>query len=278
MTIGAIPSTMFCTYRPRSNDSIGRSAAPTPSTFVRCRMTHPTANTGSASSPSRIGRRTRPMSVHTTNANAMGMESVALYPKIAANSPPTISAIGQRAESFQARTRRHSSSAIASAVVLLPKLVAQEWHGGVGSYGLLFTLQGIGMVLGSVVLAQTAPARRRGVLIYWLFFVNSALGVLIGLSPSYWGAAVVQIGRGFCIGFAITLWDTMLMQLVPQHMLSRVISMDWFGSIGLLPAGLGLWALLSGLAPPGTLIAASSAFCALLFLLGLADRRIRSVD
>ena len=162
--------------------------------------------------------------------------------------------------------------------VLLPKLVEQEWHGGVGSYGLLFTLQGIGMVIGSVVLAQTAPARRRGVLIYWLFFVNSALGVLIGLSPWYWGAAGVQIGRGFCVGFAITLWDTMLMQLVPQHMLSRVISMDWFGSIGLLPAGLGLWALLSGLAPPGTLIAASSAFCALLFLFGLADRRIRSVD
>jgi MFS family permease len=162
--------------------------------------------------------------------------------------------------------------------VLLPKLVEQEWHGGVGSYGVLFTLQGLGMVLGSVVLAQTSPTRRRGPLIYWLFFVNSALGVLIGLSPWYWGAAAAQIGRGFCIGFAITLWDTMLMQLVPKHMLSRVISMDWFGSIGLLPAGLGLWALLSGLAPPGTLIAASSAFCALLFLLGLADSRIRSVD
>jgi MFS family permease len=162
--------------------------------------------------------------------------------------------------------------------VLLPKLVEQEWHGGVGSYGLLFTLQGLGMVLGSVVLAQTAPARRRGLLIYWLFFANSALGVLIGLSPWYWGAAAVQVGRGFCIGFAITLWDTMVMQLVPRHMLSRVISMDWFGSIGLLPAGLGLWAVLSGLAPPGTLIAASSAFCAFLFLLGLADRRIRSVD
>jgi MFS family permease len=162
--------------------------------------------------------------------------------------------------------------------VLLPKLVEQEWHGGVGSYGLLFTLQGLGMVLGSIVLAQTAPARRRGVLIYSLFFVNSALGVLIGLSPWYWGAAAVQVGRGFCIGFSITLWDTMVMQLVPQHMLSRVISMDWFGSIGLLPAGLGLWALLSGLASPGTLIAASSGFCAFLFLLGLADRRIRSVD
>jgi len=162
--------------------------------------------------------------------------------------------------------------------VLLPKLVEQEWHGGVGSYGLLFTLQGAGMVLGSVVLAQMSPTRRRGPLIYSLFLISSCLGVLMGLSPWYWGAAALQIGRGFCIGFGVTLWDTMVMQRVPQHMLSRVISMDWFGSIGLLPAGLGLWALLSGLAPPGTLIAASSGFCALLFVAGLADSRIRSVD
>lgn len=162
--------------------------------------------------------------------------------------------------------------------VLLPKLVADGWGRGVGSYGLLFTLQGIGMVVGSVVLAQAAPAHRRGVLIYSLFTVSSSLGVLLGLSPWYWGGAALQVGRGFCIGFGVTLWDTMVMQRVPQHMLARVISADWFGSLGLLPAGLGLWALLSGLAAPGTLIAASSAFCACLFLLGLSDRRIRSVD
>jgi MFS family permease len=162
--------------------------------------------------------------------------------------------------------------------VLLPKLVREEWAGGVGSYGLLFALQGVGMVIGSVVLGQTAPTRRRGALIYSLFVANSVFGALLGLSPWYGGAAVLQIGRGFCIGFAITLWDTMLMQRVPSHMLSRVISMDWFGSLGLLPAGLALWALLSGLAAPGTLIAASSAFCAGVFLLGLSDRRIHSVD
>jgi MFS family permease len=162
--------------------------------------------------------------------------------------------------------------------VLLPKLVRQEWAGGVGAYGLLFALQGIGMVIGSIVLGQTAPTRRRGILIYSLFVANAVFGALLGLSPWYGGAAVLQVGRGFCLGFAITLWDTMLMQRVPSHMLSRVISMDWFGSLGLLPAGLALWALLSGLAAPGTLIAASSAFCAGLFLLGLSDRRIRSVD
>src|SRR5215813_1278905 len=162
--------------------------------------------------------------------------------------------------------------------VLLPKLVREAWDGGVGSYGLLFTLQGVGMVAGSVVLGQTSPARRRGILIYSLFVVNSACGALLGLSPWLAGAAALQVVRGFCIGFAITLWDTMVMQRVPQHMLSRVISMDWFGSLGLLPAGLGIWAALSGLAAPGTLIAASSTFCAALFLLGLSDRRIRAVQ
>jgi MFS family permease len=162
--------------------------------------------------------------------------------------------------------------------VLLPKVVEEEWNGGVGAYGLLFTLQGVGMVIGSVVLGQTSPTRRRGVLIYSLFVANSAFGALLGLSPWYVGAAVLQIGRGFCIGFAITLWDTMVMQRVPRQMLSRVISMDWFGSLGLLPAGLGIWAVLSGLASPGTLIAISSTICTGLFLLGLSDRRIRSVE
>jgi predicted MFS family arabinose efflux permease len=162
--------------------------------------------------------------------------------------------------------------------VLLPKLVEQKWNGGVGSYGLLFTLRGVGMVIGTVALAQIAATRRRGTTMYSLFVANSVFGALLGLSPWYAGAAALQVGSGFCIGYGITLWDTMVMQRVPRHMLSRAISMDWFGSIGLLPAGLGIWALLSGLASPGTLIAASSAFCALLFAVGLANPRIRSVQ
>jgi hypothetical protein len=134
------------------------------------------------------------------------------------------------------------------------------------------------MMAGSVLLAQTAQIRRRGVTIYSLYVVNCICGVLIGLSPWYEGAATLQVARGFCIGYGITLWDTMVMQRVPREMLSRVISMDWFGSIGLLPAGLGIWAVLSGLAAPGKLLAAASGFCALLFLAALSDRRIRSLD
>jgi len=162
--------------------------------------------------------------------------------------------------------------------VLLPKLIEDSWNGGVGSYGLIFSLQGLGMVIGSIVLGQTSPTRRRGPLIYSLFVANSSATVVLALSPWFATAAVLSVLRGACLGFAITLWDTMLMQRVPEQMLARVISMDWFGSLGLLPAGLGLWAALSDVASPSTLIAASSAFCAAAFLAGLASPHIRHVD
>jgi cadmium resistance protein CadD (predicted permease) len=134
------------------------------------------------------------------------------------------------------------------------------------------------MVIGSIVLGQVSPGHRRGPLIYGLLAVNSALTVVLALSPAFAGAAVASVARGACLGFAITLWDTTLMQRVPAHMLSRVISMDWFGSLGLLPVGLGLWAALSDLASPSTLIAASSAFCALALLTALSTRPIRAFD
>jgi MFS family permease len=162
--------------------------------------------------------------------------------------------------------------------VLLPKLIEERWAGGVGSYGLVFALQGIGMVIGSIVLGQVSPARRRGPLIYSLLVVNSVCTVLFALSPWFGGAAALSVARGACLGFAITLWDTMVMQRVPEHMLARVISLDWFGALGLLPAGLGLWALLSDVASPSTLIAASSAFCAAAFALALSTRTVRGVD
>jgi MFS family permease len=166
----------------------------------------------------------------------------------------------------------------ASYQVLLPKLVRDAWGGGVGSYGFLFTLQGLGLAAGAVAAGQADLSRARGPLIYSAFSFNSILGVLQALSPWYEGAAALSVGRGFCVGLAFTVFDTMLMQRVPGHLLSRVISVDFFGELALLPAGLGIWAALSSVADPRTLIAASSSVCALLFLLGLADRRIRAVD
>ena len=63
--------------------------------------------------------------------------------------------------------------------------------------------------------------------------------------------------RGLCVGFGVAMWETMLQELVPDHLLSRVVSLDFFGSFGLMPVGLAFAAAIAGLASPGTIIAAA---------------------
>jgi MFS family permease len=122
--------------------------------------------------------------------------------------------------------------------VLTPKLVRSHFELGVGAYGVVYSTLGAGMVAGAVLFAQLNLRRRRGLVSYLVWMANSLLVIVFALSPWYSLALAAQFFRGACIGFATAVWETMLMELVPQHMLSRVISLDWFGSTGLAPIDL----------------------------------------
>ena len=162
--------------------------------------------------------------------------------------------------------------------VLTPKLVRTHFHLGVGAYGVIFSMLGAGMIVGAVSFAQLNPQRRRGLISYLIWIVNSLLVIVFALSPWYPLALVASFCRGICIGFAIAVWETMLMELVPQRMLSRVISLDWFGSFGLAPIGLLVVGAISGIAAPGTIIALGACFSILIVAGGLLSRQIRTID
>jgi hypothetical protein len=89
---------------------------------------------------------------------------------------------------------------------------------------------------------------------------------------------VLAVLRGGCIGFAVAVWETMLMELVPENMLSRVVSLDFFGSFGLMPVGLALSAGIAGLAPPQTIIAAGALASATLIAAVMTRPWLRAVD
>ena len=102
--------------------------------------------------------------------------------------------------------------------------------------------------------------------------------VVFALSPCYSIAVVAAFLRGICIGFGVAVWETMLMELVPRNMLSRVVSLDWFGSLGLTPFGLLLVGALSDVAAPGTLIATAAAISIGIIATGLLSKQIRTID
>ena len=60
----------------------------------------------------------------------------------------------------------------ASIQVLTPKLVREHFDLGVGAYGLLFSLIGGGMIIGTFVFGQLNPRRRRGLISYLIWIAE----------------------------------------------------------------------------------------------------------
>jgi MFS family permease len=162
--------------------------------------------------------------------------------------------------------------------VLLPKLVRDQFDRGVGAYGVVAAMVGVGTVTGTLLFGYLQPRRRRGTLTYVLFTINSLAIVGLALSPWYELALGLALVRGVCVGFGVAVWETMLQELVPGRLLGRVVSLDFFGSFGLMPVGLALWGALAGVAPPGALIAAGALLSAVMIASVLTRPWLREVD
>jgi len=131
-------------------------------------------------------------------------------------------------------------------VIVLGAVVAKAHFGGAAAWGSILAAFGAGSIAGGVVALHLRP--RRPLLVATastLLFVP--LPALLALAAPVTATAVAAAGGG--AGFAVfgTLWDTTLQQQVPQQLLSRVSSYDWFGSVALLPVGYALAGPVAGL-------------------------------
>lgn len=165
--------------------------------------------------------------------------------------------------------------AMAPYTALLPAFVEEQYGLGVGAYGALFTLQSLGMAIGSLVFGQLNPSGNRVVIMYVLFALNDLFVVAMALIPTFEAGLAFVMLRGLCIGFGIGVWNTLLMQFVPESKLARVSSLDFFGSFALVPVGYALTAVLAGMFAPSSLLVAGFSLSAVLWTAPLALRRVR---
>ena len=165
--------------------------------------------------------------------------------------------------------------AMAPFQTLLPKFVQQQFGRGVGSYGLLLALQAAGMLVGTVVFGRVDPQRRRIVQFLGFLALNDALGATMALVHSFDAAMVLLAARGLLIGYAISLWGTLVLREVPESKLSRVTSLDFFGSTGLLPVGYALTAVVAPFFTPATIIFVGFSLATVFWGAPLLSRRVR---
>ena len=161
-------------------------------------------------------------------------------------------------------------------MVLLPRVVQATTDRGVGSYGLLFSAMAAGMVAGSLAWARWHPRAAGSSICFAAFGINDIGIVVLALSPWYSVALVSAAWRGFWIGVGISAWMTLMSELVPERLLSRVLSIDFFGSIGLTPVGYVLAGVVATLVSPTTVLAVGGAAGAVLWFVPLTWRQVRA--
>jgi MFS family permease len=161
---------------------------------------------------------------------------------------------------------------------LLPVVVQSHYHRGVGAYGFLFSAMAAGMVAGSLIWARWHPRKWRVAICFAAFGINDLGIVVLAISPWYPVAVIAVAWRGLWIGIGISAWLTLITELVPEHLLSRVMSIDFFGSIGLTPVGFVLAGIAATAIAPTTILAIGGALGAVLWFVPLTWRKVRVVD
>ena len=167
--------------------------------------------------------------------------------------------------------------ALAPFTALLPQVVQSHYHRGVGSYGLLFSAMSAGMVAGSLIWARWHPRKWRVAICFGSFGVNDLGIIVVAFSPWYPLAVVAVAWRGLWIGIGIAAWLTLITELVPESLLSRVMSFDFFGSLGLTPVGYVLAGVAATAVAPTTIIAVGGVLGTILWFVPLTWSKVRTV-
>ncbi|SPF07298.1 MFS transporter [Streptomyces sp. MA5143a] len=141
--------------------------------------------------------------------------------------------------------------------VLLPFLIHNDLGGDARDYGLLVAVTGVAAVVSSFVLAARKPPAdyARRMLLAWT--IGAAPLALMVFSPSLWLLLPLGAVYGFFSTAGNVYWSTLVQTSVPNAVRGRVISIDWLGSLALVPlsaalAGIGssqqytLWVFVLG--------------------------------
>jgi MFS family permease len=161
---------------------------------------------------------------------------------------------------------------------LLPRLVAEHFHGGSVLIGGLQTALGLGFAVGALLAVRASRGRHRAALVIAGWTAGHFVCALLALQPFALGGIALSALRGVLTGFGTSLWETLLMHLVPRDKLSRVFSVDTFGATGLLPVGYALAGLAAPLASASHLIAIGQGVAGMLMLTLLFVRQVREVQ
>ena len=122
------------------------------------------------------------------------------------------------------------------ALLVLGPLVAKQALGGAAAWGTILAVESLGAVVGGMFALRLRV--KRPLVVCQLLVLPAGL-LLAALAVPLPLIAVAAVSFSVGVGFALgnMLWITALQRNVPGHLLSRISSFDWLGSVALNPIG-----------------------------------------
>lgn len=166
--------------------------------------------------------------------------------------------------------------------VALPKLIKEVYGQDVWLLGAMGTAIAAGSIVTMLLIGQARRLRHRGILAYGGLVISALAVLVLGLPLPHQFAPAIAITAGvvFGVGLAVfeLIWVTSLQELVPPEKLGRVSSVDWVGSLALLPVGLAVVGVLTDRIGASWVFVAGGALNVLLNLIALTVPGIRKLD
>ncbi|WP_433056721.1 MFS transporter [Dactylosporangium sp. CS-033363] len=119
--------------------------------------------------------------------------------------------------------------------VLLPLVVKQQLHGTAGDLGLVLASGGIGAIAAALIVGQRGVPQQymRFIYITWTLATLAVAGY--GMATASWHLAIACALVNGLEAAGTIAWATAKQRLVPEELMGRVSSVDWFISIALVP-------------------------------------------
>jgi MFS family permease len=124
--------------------------------------------------------------------------------------------------------------------VLLPFVVKNHMHGSAGDLGMILAMGGVGAMFAAIVMGNRDVPRRHITFMYGVWTLSTLAVAGYGLASFPWQAMIASFVFNALEGAGVIVWATTKGRLVPQHLLGRVSSFDWFISIGLVPVSFAI--------------------------------------
>jgi DHA3 family tetracycline resistance protein-like MFS transporter len=119
--------------------------------------------------------------------------------------------------------------------VLLPFIAKDRFADGARMYGFILAFFGLGSALGALTVSSGRMPRRYLSVMMAAWSLGSAPLVVFGFTSSFALMAVATFAIGFTDGMGMVIWGTLLQRRVPNEMLGRVSSLDFFVSLVFMP-------------------------------------------